>query len=684
MTFFRGNNNADPPVLEIIDIDDVGKATIQKTESMPMPEILTETPDGNISLAEEPATSEVVNNSTAEKTINPEVAVENTPTRKRKRNSKLWKQNLRKEKRQSGKEYLNVKGNLVAAKGVKRLGCKTEKCCFDCEQKITFNERENINRKFWGLSDELKNHFYSKHIRRYRAIRKRTKKEVSRKTYSYDYFFYVSGVKIKICQEFFLNTLNISKTRIYYFFRKIQDPNTNVPRSPIIGKHKKKVIPDEDKDKVRAHISSFPVIESHYCRADSRKKYLERDLNIQRMYDLYKTGVEKPVKFHLYKSIFNNEFNISFFKPKKDLCDKCEAFKVNRNPNAAEIEKNEEHLRRKNIGKQERQRDREAYTKDETVGVICFDLENTFSIPKANISNFFYKMKLCCYNLTAYLDKTKIVYNAIWHEFICGRAGVHIANAIICILKRVVHDNPKLRKIIMWSDSCVPQNRNSILSFALQHFLSLPESGQLEVIEQKFGEPGHGNIQEIDAAHSCIERYIKHLEIWSPLSLIRTLLKIPNTWKLKFLIIQMKKSDYINYQLISTRFNYNEIPYSKVKHIIYNKGSIFNIKYRTSFEGELQEQKLFLLKKFRNDTGLELQFPSSIPNINITVKVTDAKKKHLFDMMEYMPEGDRNFYKSFLAPEVSSNASSTVKETSSTAERKYRKKSKIEKKQTVE
>lgn len=29
-----------------------------------------------------------------------------------------------------------------------------------------------------------------------------------------------------------------------------------------------------------------------------------------------------------YTDIFNNKFNLSFFKPKKDICDECEAYQL--------------------------------------------------------------------------------------------------------------------------------------------------------------------------------------------------------------------------------------------------------------------------------------------------------------------------------------------------------------------
>ena len=79
------------------------------------------------------------------------------------------------------------------------------------------------------------------------------------------------------------------------------------------------------------------------------------------------------------------------------------------------------------------------------------------------------------------------------------------------MLKNIVKDIPYINKIILWSDSCVPLNKNSIMSLALLNFLKPVDSEKFEIIEQKFSEPGHGNLQEIDTAHGVIECYIKHL-----------------------------------------------------------------------------------------------------------------------------------------------------------------------------
>ncbi|KAJ8970580.1 hypothetical protein NQ314_001104, partial [Rhamnusium bicolor] len=422
-------------------------------------------------------------------------------TKKRLRNPKKWKQNIRKNKRQRGEEYENVKGQKVPKKSVKENIClSNEHCPFKCSRTISREEREQICTSFWKLNDEKKLHFYSKHIKRG-----------------------APRVTLQVCREYFLNTLNISKQRIYYFFKTNQNLSTEIARTPLQGKHPKKVISEEKKEEVRMHIKSFPSVESHYCRSSTKKTYLERNLNMTRMYDT--------------------------------------------------------------------------------------------------------------------------IYNAVWHEFICGRAGVHLASALIRILKEIVRDNPQLERLILWSDSCVPQNKNSIMSFALQCFLKSKDCGKLQVIEQKFGEPGHGNVQEIDNAHSCIERYIRNMEIWSPLTLIRLLLNIPKSWKLKFKFIQMTVKDYLEYQLFSSRYSYNVIPYTKVKRLIYENS--LNIIYQTSFEGTISNIKLRYTKRI--NLQKEVQLPEIVPQIPIKpAAISDQKKKHLMDMLPQMPDEERQFYLSIL------------------------------------
>lgn len=46
-------------------------------------------------------------------------------------------------------------------------------------------------------------------------------------------------------------------------------------------------ISNDHVDFIKQHIASFPVVESHYCRKDSKRMYLSPDLSLPKMYTLY-------------------------------------------------------------------------------------------------------------------------------------------------------------------------------------------------------------------------------------------------------------------------------------------------------------------------------------------------------------------------------------------------------------
>ena len=91
----------------------------------------------------------------------------------------------------------------------------------------------------------------------------------------------------------------------------------------------------------------------------------------------------------------------------------------------------------------------------------------------------------------------------IWTECISGRAANDIASAFIQILKKVWNDHPNITKIICWSDSCVPQNRNSHISQAIPEFLYTQE--QIDEIHMKYSLAGHSCVQEVNNMHQQIE-----------------------------------------------------------------------------------------------------------------------------------------------------------------------------------
>ena len=112
--------------------------------------------------------------------------------------------------------------------------------------------------------------------------------------------------------------------------------------------------------------------------------------------------------------------------------------------------------------------------------------------------------------MTAHLSLDKSVYCCVWSEGQSGRSGNDMASSILKILECVVENHPEIKNLILWSDSCVPQNRNSIMSTAIISFLF--KHPEVESITQQISESGHACIQEVDAVHSSIDHTLKKRE----------------------------------------------------------------------------------------------------------------------------------------------------------------------------
>ena len=158
---------------------------------------------------------------------------------------------------------------------------------------------------------------------------------------------------------------------------------------------------------------------------------------------------------------------------KTDRCDRCEEIKIKEQEKMPITEKarrdHDAHLKEKVLMRSEKNKDKVSCKGNKLM--IVFDLQNVITLPKAEVSSFFYKRKLILYNLTAQTS-TKQGYCAIWTEVTSGRAGNDIASGVIAIFTNVVEDHPEVTDIVCWSDSCVPQNRNSYISNAILEFLS--------------------------------------------------------------------------------------------------------------------------------------------------------------------------------------------------------------------
>lgn len=214
--------------------------------------------------------------------------------------------------------------------------------------------------------------------------------------------------QIEVCQKAFLSIFNITRDRLT---SKVQKPDQCVRDGR--GKHDNhKTISLETNEKVHNFIKNIPTVESHYCRSDAKhRKYLSAELNMTKIHSDYLTqNPENPISYELFRKIFNEDFNISFGYPRKDICKLCTKFmieiKEEKNKDRVKVLEDErnKHQDSANIfyekmkffKKMDSAKD-EPFNEKNTLA-ICFDYQKNLPLPVTNIQDEYYKRQLWLHN----------------------------------------------------------------------------------------------------------------------------------------------------------------------------------------------------------------------------------------------------------------------------------------------
>jgi len=234
-----------------------------------------------------------------------------------------------------GKEHVNQKNKLIKEKKM-RPPCIL-KCRSKCYKNLNYNDHKSIFDAYWELGDHTRQwDFIAQHVKVVNKKQQIANSSETRRNFFRQYTLTINHKEFKVCKKMFQQTLGISETVVTTALSELNTSPTI--EGDMRGKHlsRSHAIWGYIKNDIKEHISSFPVVESHYVRQDSKREYLEAGLSVSKMYRLYtEWKKEKPTNstalnatFRQYNDAFNNDFNLSFFKPKKDLCDVCEHYKL--------------------------------------------------------------------------------------------------------------------------------------------------------------------------------------------------------------------------------------------------------------------------------------------------------------------------------------------------------------------
>ena len=276
----------------------------------------------------------------------------------------------------------------------------TEKCPFKCSTKFNKTERQSIFQEFWASGDKREqNYFLLRHAKELPI--KRARVGSMKRMRTFHYFFNTSDCKREeVCRTFFINTLDIKRELVYSVLRRQTSTGGMTPS--LQGKHGNQRRTGENiLQAVADHINSFPIVESHYCRARTVKRYLDPSLSVSAMYRLYtdlceSKGLEK-VSQDKYRKIFDYDFNFGFHRPKKDQCEVCIVYQHRQDQATAEEKKDySTHMNNKITARQIKDNAKKDACLSSTATKCEFDLQQILLCPHGKSSSFFLQETVRC------------------------------------------------------------------------------------------------------------------------------------------------------------------------------------------------------------------------------------------------------------------------------------------------
>ncbi|CAK1601215.1 unnamed protein product [Parnassius mnemosyne] len=599
-------------------------------------------------------------------------------SRKRIRNPSNWKQNVAKILRNTGKAYVSCTTKKEVSARVIKDACK---CRLKCPENVVDADRKTLFDKYWSLGNiELQRSFIRNCMMEIKPKYKYSNSAKPRLPNN-AFYFTINNTRIRVCKTFFINTLGICDRQIRTVKKKT-DPQGFLT-TDIRGKHvSRQPIDPALIENIKQHINSIPRIESHYLRAATTREYISGDrtlTDIWKDFDKIQKQEGKPsCDYWIYYEIFTKQFNISFFQPKKDRCDLCLDYEVATVDQKTKIkDKYDEHLKEKNLCRQEKRLDRQNI--NDTFICSVYDLQAVTQCPTGDISSFFYKSKLNCLNFTivelmakkseipkkrkineeynendigAYSD----VYSYFWDEVQGNRGANEIGSCILDYLNNLNEQNPnKNLHVTFYSDNCCGQNKNKFIitlySYAVTHFENI------ETISHKYFIKGHSQ-NEGDNVHSLIEKEVKKNKkggpIYAPYQYV-TLIKNARKNGKPFTVKELTYEFFTNLKALQELWGYNfnedddknNVILNDVKVLQFNKAEPFIFSYKTSYS-----QSEFKKVNIRNKRK-KMMSPEEITvtkAFSQRLELSERKKKDLRDLINknLIPSYYADFYNSIL------------------------------------
>ncbi|KAG0717042.1 hypothetical protein GWK47_055240 [Chionoecetes opilio] len=414
-------------------------------------------------------------------------------------------------------------------------------CDDGCFTKLGQEAATQIFKSFWDIGDyDKQNQHLQSLIKEVAIKRKRTMREHSRRSRTYEYYVKLRYTETRVCRSAFMSLHGITRKKLQILMGKRILSPTGTPTQDRRGRMgNSKSIVGPPLDHVHEHIGNLVVTASHYSRAHSpHRRYLETGLTITELHANYVQWMETTytgegcVSPRFYRTVFTRDYNIVFRPPKTDLCNRCEllkstiAHKETQEVNVdADIKTLEDHQKLAEEVQQllsSAEKESRVAPPDSQLRTICIDLQQTLPCPRLHTGVAYYKRKMWIYNFCVY-DLNKKKGNMYVWQMTARRGSDEIGSCILKWLESELTDpGNQFKRLRIFCDNCAGQNKNSnivVMALRLIHALTLDK------VELVFMVPGHSFLP-CDRAFGHIEKKIRKCRhIYSPTDYLRIIRK---------------------------------------------------------------------------------------------------------------------------------------------------------------
>lgn len=556
----------------------------------------------------------------------------------------------RKEARNRGEQYVTPKGKEILSRN--HPLALPEKCRQKCSTRVSEDQAAHINATFWGIGDYSKRSLYLASlisVTKKKSARAKQEGVVNKnRQFSHEYKVIIDGTDVPVCKKCLRCVLNVTNKAIEVAARKklasssgaIEDDQrgAGTPDNALSAERLQEVVD---------HINSFPKYESHYSRNKTDKLFLSSDLDMARMYDLYKEKVLNPVSRWIYEREFH-KLGLSTKPTHADTCKTCDKLNVdityaqNEELRAGYVRERELHHRKADKAYKEMQEDIRLSKNDDSIRVIAFDLQQCLPTPALTTGMVYYKRQLWTYNLTIHDCTTGQSTNFMWHEGIASRGANQIGSCLVDYIKNLPE---KVKRLIAYSDTCGGQNKNSFVMAAFLY--ALQEKHSLEEIHHKFLLSGHTHMQ-CDTDHSVIERKKKRaLNINVP----RDYYNLVRSCGKRFTVIVMDRKKHYDFKplfsqngaLVKRKKNTqgHNFEWRPTVWLMYTQNSPGKVMYKNTLDRGVEFWCLDVRRRPQDGVpNLQVNLAYNGPN-----PINPKKKKDLLELLDFIDPDCHDFYR---------------------------------------